>query len=347
MVAIFNSFSARFDSSGFNTSGFHMDSLTTDQYKVLWGDGTQDVVNGVDDGMGFIVATIAHTYASGDYQVRINDLPNDPNTPIAKFMVYAHSDTVTDLTITTGGLSDMVLAGAGNDVIKTGAGNDWISGGPDCDDTINGGAGNDVIFGDTGNDHLVGGDGGDFIGDGTGDDVVLGGAGFDTLNGDEGNDLLRGGDDQDVLHGGDNDDKLYGDAGDDIITGDAGNDKLFGGDGQDMLDGGTGQNQLTGGADADYFFFAPPISATLAAAAAVAPNKTTIMDFSSINTGGDGDRIDLMGYAFFLGPPLATTSAIGPVFPSLSLSAPITSTVVLARFAISTPWVAIPWCSST
>jgi len=294
MTAI-NSFTARFDGSGFNTSGILMESATIGRYKVFWGDGTQEVVDGTPDDGGNIIARIAHTYASGDYEIRVKDVPDDPATPVAKLLVYMHSDATTDYVITTGGLRDMVLAGAGNDVINTGAGNDWISGGSDGDDTINGGLGDDVILGDTGNDRLIGGDGNDLIGGGQGNDIVNGGAGNDSLFGDEGNDTIRGGDDGDFIGGGDGDDRLYGDAGNDLIEGNAGNDKLFGGDGNDRLDGGSGQNQLTGGTGADAFYFAAPVIATLVAA----PDKTTIMDFSG--TGGDNDQIDIGEFAAVAG----------------------------------------------
>lgn len=297
MVASIRSFTARFDGSGFNTSGIRMDSSDVTQYTVLWGDGTRTAVDtdADPDNAGNFIGKSAHTYASGDYTMLIKDRPDDAGTPNAKLFVYMHSDATTDLTVTTGGNKDMVLAGAGNDVISTGAGDDWISGGSDGDDTINGGKGDDVVLGDTGNDHLIGGDGNDLVGGGQGDDVISGGTGNDSLFGDEGNDTMHGGADNDYIGGGDGDDKLYGDAGNDLMEGGAGNDKLYGGDGNDWLDGGAGQNQLTGGAGADSFHFTAPVVATATAAAVAAPDKTTITDFSG--TGGDNDQIDISGFA--------------------------------------------------
>ncbi|MBI4757194.1 MAG: hypothetical protein HY778_17625 [Betaproteobacteria bacterium] len=127
----------------------------------------------------------------------------------------------------------------------------------------------------------------------------MGGVGADWLFGDAGDDWLFGSDGNDVLDGGDGDDVLYGDlfageagedylvggAGNDVLIGGTGNDTLFGGDGADWLYGLAGRDTLSGGAGADRFVFW--------SAAEAAVGGDTILDFSGVLGGGEGDRIDV------------------------------------------------------
>ena len=131
---------------------------------------------------------------------------------------------------------------------------------------VRGGRGNMVIADDTVIENAIGGSGDDII---TGNHVanrLLGGAGAD---------------------------HLLGGAGADHLLGEAGADHLTGGAGADHLTGGAGADHLTGGEGADTFVFVGPQDSLVA-------SPDMILDFSGST--GDGDRIDLSGFAeFFLG----------------------------------------------
>jgi Ca2+-binding RTX toxin-like protein len=198
---------------------------------------------------------------------------------VSEVAVGAEDITLTNTTLTVGGLSDTVegveefiLTGGdlssridasaytlGNVTINGEGGDDTLIGSAG-DDFINGGTGNDTISGNAGNDSLLGGAGSDSIDGGSANDTLIGNSGDDTLNGGTGLDSIDGGAGNDVIDGGDDNDTVLGGGGFDLINGGAGNDRLLGeaqddtlngDDGDDTLIGGSGGDVLRGGAGTD------------------------------------------------------------------------------------------------
>jgi Ca2+-binding RTX toxin-like protein len=234
---------------------------------VAGGDGDDSVDGGSDnDTLSGGGGTDILVGGSGDDQV-------------AEVAVDAESITLTDTTLTVGGLADaisgveeFILTGGdlsslidasqytlGN-VTLNGAGGDDTLIGSDGDDFINGGGGNDTLSGGLGNDSMLGGAGNDVIDGGSANDTLAGNSGNDTLNGGTGLDSIDGGANNDVIDGGDDNDTVLGGSGADSINGGLGNDRLLGesqddtingDDGDDTLIGGTGGDVLRGGAGID------------------------------------------------------------------------------------------------
>ena len=210
-------YEAYWNGIGYNTG---LIKITGDDanYRVTWGDGTQDVVqkDRDDDGDGiYDSANPVHSYTQdGQYDIAVFQAQS--GLPPVRMRAFMYSSATNDITVGGTYLSDIITAGSGNDTLSGGGGRD----------TIQGADGNDRLNGQTGDDFLLGG---------AGDDTLLGAAGTDLLGGDTGADVLRGGADRDYLYGDAGDDRLFGDEGDDFLQGDAGVDRLTGGAGSDTF----------------------------------------------------------------------------------------------------------------
>ncbi|MEQ9692710.1 Hint domain-containing protein [Shimia sp. SDUM112013] len=149
-----------------------------------------------------------------------------------------------------------------------------------------------IITGTDGDDFIYSGYAGDNDGDRvdnddallsgeTGDDdIIVAGAGADLIFSGNAQDEVFAGDGNDIVFGGLGDDQLFGEADNDDLYGNEGNDTLDGGDGNDTLTGGDGADLLLGGAGDDEFLGA------------------TVGD-TVVGGEGDGDTLDLTGYAPF------------------------------------------------
>jgi len=117
-------------------------------------------------------------FQEGDFGIRFQDAPTDPQTPLtingdliptdadpSAAGIQACADDQGKLIGTAGPYEDILLGSAGNDHILSGELNDDVNGGAG-DDWIEGGAGNDLIGGRTGNDLIEGGAGSDIYLDG-------------------------------------------------------------------------------------------------------------------------------------------------------------------------------------
>ena len=216
---------------------------------------------------------------------------------------------------------DVINAGAGNDVVfGDGAetfeagGNDKLRGG-EGDDILYGNGGDDILHGGVGDDYLSGDDGDDELHAGTGDDFLFGGTGADKLRGQAGDDHVSGGDGDDYLSGGSGDDTLTGGAGTDKIVGGSGADVITGGEGTDHMWGGEwkGDNEvdtyvMTKGGGNDYIhdfetkydqidLSAYKITYDELVAATKDLGGETIIDFSALEGGNDGDKLILKNVA--------------------------------------------------
>lgn len=223
---------------------------------------------------GTTIMTVNENFQSGQFGIRLVDLPTFADTTRTEFLKIDHyeqvgtnpdgsailepvyapffddTDNDTRVPITNispivppiGDENNLIYAGGGGDFVQTGAGDDQVYG-EDGDDSINGMGGNDRLYGGLGTDIL------------TGDDPASSATGNDYLDGGEGNDLLLGGIGADILLGGDGNDHLEGDDvramklglyGSDYLDGAAGDDELHGGGGDDVLIGGVGNDLLIG-----------------------------------------------------------------------------------------------------
>ena len=170
-------------------------------------------------------------------------------------------------------------------------------------DTSTASDGDCVLAGD-GSDLLRGGRGADYLGSGEGTDLADGGDGDDVVLGDAGTDVLLGGPNSDVLVGGDDDDHLVGEAGEDRLRGNDGSDALVGGaeadgaaDGQDVLLAGRGDDVLVAENGS-------VVGATVTAAVAAAPWRTSTLVPASTGAGNGALRFD--GSAVACGTATAT-----------------------------------------
>ena len=193
----------------------------------------------------------------------------------------------------TGMLGDVVVIGGAVDLDR-----DGVVGASDTGsvtlpsmafDTSSPSDGDCVLAGD-GNDLLRGGIGADYLGSGDGTDLADGGDGDDVLLGDAGTDVLLGGPNSDVLVGGDGDDHLVGEVGEDRLRGNDGADDLVGGsetngatDGQDVLLAGRGDDVLVAENGS-------VVGATVAAAVATAPWRTSSLVPASTGSGNTALR---------------------------------------------------------
>jgi hypothetical protein len=197
------------------------------EYRVNWGDGTEEVISRIA-GNGYAAAA-AHTYAdAGDYIVSIVAVDKDggESSPATRAIAIRNSGSIEDPL--NPGTSLLAIGGtSGDDVITVnpGGGSSQIS------VSLNGQVvafydvaqlpfGRIVIYGQEGNDiiqvvgsisipvWMYGGDGDDFLQGGAGNDALFGGNGNDTLTGGQGRDLLFGGDGADWMRGNSGDDLL-------------------------------------------------------------------------------------------------------------------------------------------
>lgn len=145
--------------------------------------GTDLVVTDVASGTQTI---LNKDFQEGDFGIRFQDAPTDPQTPLtingdiiptdtdpSATGIQADADAQGNPIGTAQPYEDILLGSAGNDHILSGELNDDVSAGAG-DDWVEGGNGNDLIGGRTGND------------------LIEGGAGSDILAGEDGNDRLYG-----------------------------------------------------------------------------------------------------------------------------------------------------------
>ncbi|MCC6511986.1 MAG: right-handed parallel beta-helix repeat-containing protein, partial [Pirellulaceae bacterium] len=176
-----------------------------------------------------------------------------------------------EVSVLSGGSTDVLLGGLGNDRLFGGGGSDRMFGhegidrieGNEGDDLIEGGDGNDFLSGAAGEDEIYGQAGDDTINGGDDADLILGDIGNDIINAGAGDDRVYGHDGNDTIEGGSGNDRIYGSTGNDTITagagidlvyGDAGDDNVDGGDDADELYGGTGVDRISGGRGIDHIY---------------------------------------------------------------------------------------------
>ena len=198
--------------------------------------------------------TLNQNFQEGDFGIRFQDKPTDPQTTLTivgdisptdtdfgKDGIQADGDALNNPLGTAQPYEDILGGSAGNDHILSGELNDDVGGGGG-DDWIEGGNGNDYIHGDTGNDLIEGGAASDILLGGNGNDRLYANIKIDTAAA-----IANGNND---TGSGQKGDWLTGDAGDDTLIAGADNDVLAGGAGADLLIAGAGDDNILG--DADY-----------------------------------------------------------------------------------------------
>jgi Ca2+-binding RTX toxin-like protein len=190
-------------------------------------------------------------------------------------------DSISARTVTTSGVSKLVISILGTDGQDTADGVEWVLGAAGASPierfefvnasgvvsqvatlaqiavaarTLNGGNGNDTLIGDRSDDTINAGNGNDIVYGRSGNDILYGDNGADKLFGEGGNDQLYGGNEADELWGGAGNDLLDGGNASDILIGGTGDDKLYGGNDADKLDGGDGNDLLDGSNGEDELY---------------------------------------------------------------------------------------------
>ena len=162
-------------------------------------------------------------------------------------------------TISTSGINDMIISGAGNDTITDIGGNHRINAGAG-NDTITANGGNQIICAGEGNNTVTATGGNHRITSGAGDDTITATGGNHTISGGDGNNTITATGGSHVITSGSGNDTItatggssliYGGAGNDTITANGGNEVVFGGAGNDTITTGTGNDKITGGAGID------------------------------------------------------------------------------------------------
>jgi Ca2+-binding RTX toxin-like protein len=190
-------------------------------------------------------------------------------------------DSISARTVTTAGVSKLVVSILGTDGQETSDGLEWLLGAGGVSPierfefvnalgivsqaatlaqiavaarTLNGGNGNDTLTGDRSDDTINASNGNDIAYGRSGNDTLYGDSGADKLFGEGGNDRLYGGSDSDELWGGSGNDLLDGGDGNDLLVGGTGDDSLYGGNNIDKLDGGDGNDLLDGSNGEDELY---------------------------------------------------------------------------------------------
>ena len=162
-------------------------------------------------------------------------------------------------TISTSGINDMIISGAGNDTITDIGGNHRINAGAG-NDTITANGGNQIICAGEGNNTVTATGGSHRITSGAGDDTITAIGGNHTIDAGDGNNTITATGGSHVITSGSGNDTItatggssliYGGAGNDTITANGGNEVVFGGAGNDTITTGAGNDRITGGAGAD------------------------------------------------------------------------------------------------
>ena len=162
-------------------------------------------------------------------------------------------------TISTSGINDMIISGAGNDTITDIGGNHRINAGAG-NDTITANGGNQIICAGEGNNTVTATGGSHRITSGAGDDTITAVGGNHTIDAGDGNNTITATGGSHVITSGSGNDTItatggssliYGGAGNDTITANGGNEVVFGGAGNDTITTGAGNDRITGGAGAD------------------------------------------------------------------------------------------------
>ena len=162
-------------------------------------------------------------------------------------------------TISTSGINDMIISGAGNDTITDIGGNHRINAGAG-NDTITANGGNQIICAGEGNNTVTATGGSHRITSGAGDDTITAIGGNHTISAGDGNNTITATGGSHVITSGSGNDTItatggssliYGGAGNDTITANGGNEVVFGGAGNDTITTGAGNDRITGGAGAD------------------------------------------------------------------------------------------------
>ena len=166
--------------------------------------------------------------------------------------------------------------------------------GSQFDDTIVGNDNANIIFGEAGNDTISGVGGNDLITAGDGNDTIDGGAGTNTASFADATGPVVANIGAGVATG-EGDDTLTNIQG---LIGGPGNDTLVGGPGNDTIDGGLGNDMINGVAGNDTATFATstaPVTADLAAGAAIGEGTDTLQNMENLvgsSTGHDVLRGD-------------------------------------------------------
>jgi Ca2+-binding RTX toxin-like protein len=234
------------------------------------GKGNDSLIGGAGDDLFF--------YNQGEGYDIISDASG---TDTLRFGVGITLDSISARTVTTAGVSKLVVSILGTDGQETTDGVEWLLGAGGVSSierfefvnaagvvsqvvtlaqiavaarTLNGGNGNDTLTGDRSDDTINAGNGNDIVYGRSGNDILYGVNGADKLFGEGGNDQLYGGNDADELWGGAGNDLLDGGNASDILSGGSGDDKLYGGNDADKLDGGDDNDLLDGSNGADELY---------------------------------------------------------------------------------------------
>ncbi|OQX10062.1 MAG: hypothetical protein BWK73_21225 [Thiothrix lacustris] len=146
---------------------------------------TTDVALGLVQGnaLNTSITSVNANAVSGNFSATLNSMGNNATvtaTSDGNHAISLGSSFGSNISVTTGRGSDIIVGSVGANVIVAGNGNNFVDGR----------GGNDVITTGTGNDIINGGGDDDAINSGEGNDIIRGGVGVDNLQAGAGNDVF-------------------------------------------------------------------------------------------------------------------------------------------------------------